>query len=157
MKLNFLKHNKGASVILENVFIILFGILLLVLTVVVFTSVRDSSVDFISKAQYENVANYVLSGITIASRNMRISDYGRIFLELPDNIGGATYRISIFNNTTINVTDAQNVKSAFVQIFNVNATILGNTTTTGGGRVFLEYNRTAGTIILKAEERVISG
>ena len=156
-----LENKKGASVILEQVFIVVFGVMILVLVVFVFATVRDKSTDFIAENQYELVANTVHSGIVLAAQNMRFFDNGRILLDIPDKIAGDSYKITIANNTTINVTDTRGIKSAAVQFFNVNATVLGNpannttSTFTGGGRIFIEYDRPSNTITIMAEERVI--
>ncbi|HIJ98300.1 TPA: hypothetical protein H1009_04410, partial [archaeon] len=66
-----LENKKGASVILEQVFIVVFGVMILVLVVFVFATVRDKSTDFIAENQYELVANTVHSGIILAAQNMR--------------------------------------------------------------------------------------
>ena len=158
---SFFNNKKGASVILEQVFVVVFGIMILVLVVLVFTTFRDKSIDFIAENQYGLVANSVHSGIVLAAKNMKFSDNGRIVLDIPGKIAGASYKIIVSNNTTINVTDTQGVKSASVQFFNVNATVRGhfanNTTATfsGGGRIFIEYDRPTNTITIRAEERVI--
>ncbi len=159
---HMLGNKKAASVILEQVFIVVFGVMILVLVVLVFTTVRDESADFIAENQYELVANSIHSGIALAAKNMKFSDNGRIVLDIPDKIAGASYKISIVNNTTINVTDTQGVKGASVPLFNMNATVRGNpannttSTFTGGGRIFIEYDRNSSTITIRPEERVIS-
>ncbi|HIJ97955.1 TPA: hypothetical protein H1009_02590 [archaeon] len=150
------QNTKAASVILEQVFIALFGIILLVLVVVAFTSVRDKAIDHISGDQYATVANTVHSGLLLASRNMKISETGVVFLDIPDRIGGSSYRILVYNNASIMVQSISRSKNSSVQFFNVNANVFGNETATGGGRVYWEYNRSARSITLKAEERVIS-
>ncbi len=149
-----IKNKKGASVLIEQIFIVLFGIILLVLIVVVFSTVREKSIDSVSQTQYEGIANQVLSGIAIANKDMQISEIGRVFLDLPDRVGGEPYRISIVNGQTINVTDLGNVKNATVAIFNFNSSVSGNVSS--GSRIFLEYNKSANSISLTTEERVIS-
>lgn len=152
----FLKNTKGASLILEQVFIMLFGVFILILVVLIFASVRDHSIGYITEQQYKGVATYVLSGVIIANENMRIGNSsGRIFLDLPDKIGGETYLVSITGNN-INVTDLGRVKNASVQIFSINATVVGNISSGSGGRIFLAYNKTQNLINLASEEKVIS-
>ena len=46
---SFFNNKKGASVILEQVFVVVFGIMILVLVVLVFTTFRDKSIDFIAE------------------------------------------------------------------------------------------------------------
>lgn len=155
-KLRIIKNEKGAAVLLEQIFVVLFGILLLIMVVTVFTNLRTKSFDFVTGAQFSNIAGYVHNGAIIASQNMQISDSGKVFLDLPDKVGDRPYKVLISNNT-INVTDLNGDISSSVQIFNVNSTISGNVSSGGGGRIFISYNKTANNITLESEERIIRG
>ena len=147
-------NEKGVTILLEQIFIILFGVLLLVMIITVFTALRDKSVNFVAGSQFESIGSYVHNGIIIADQDMRYSDTGKVFLDLPDKIGDTPYRISI-SNRIINVTDLNGAVNASIPIFNINATLAGNVSSGSGGRFFLIFNRTANTITLAAEERVI--
>ena len=155
IKQHVFKNKKAASILIEQIFVLLFGILLSVMVITVFTSLRTKSFDFVATSQFGSIANYVHNGIIIAGEDMHISDTGKIFLDLPDKVGDKPYRIEIRDNI-INVTDTAGALNASVTIFNINSTISGNASSGGGGRIFIFYNRTANAITLSSEERVIS-
>ena len=150
------RNKKGQGAMIEQLFVVLFGVFLLVMVVAVFTNLRGKSFEFIGSSQLERVANYVHDGIIIADQNMRVSDTGKIFLDLPDRVGDTSYKIQIINNT-INVTDLAGSINASVGVFNINATVAGNISSGGGGRIFLSYNKSSKTITLEAEERILKG
>ncbi len=153
--IRFLKNKKGISPMIEQVFVILFGLFLLIMIILVFTNLRTKSFEYVATSQFASVASYVHNGIVIAQQDMRVSDSGRVYLDLPDKIGDKPYRILI-QNRTINITDIDGVLNASITLFNINATVVGNVSSGSGGRIFLFYNRSANNITLKAEERVIS-
>ena len=153
-KVKILKNEKGVTIVLEQIFILLFGILLLVMIITVFTALRGNAANFVAGSQFKTIASYVHNGVLIAVSEMDRSDSGKIFLDLPDKVGDTPYRVLIQNNG-INVTDLSGVLNASVNIFSVNATVSGNVSS-GAARYFLSYNRSARTIILQAEERVIT-
>ncbi|HIK00057.1 TPA: hypothetical protein H1016_00775 [archaeon] len=155
IKSRFFKNKKAASILIEQIFVLMFGILILVMVITVFTTLRAKSFDFVASSQFGSVASYVHNGVIIAEQNMRVANTGKVFLDLPDKVGDKPYRIEIKNNF-INVTDLGGALNTSVALFNINATVSGNASSGGGGRIFLFYNRTANSITLQAEERVIS-
>lgn len=154
-KLRFLRNKKAASVLIEQIFVLMFGILILIMIITVFTTLRTKSFDFVAASQFGSIASYVHNGVIIAEQSMRVSDTGKVFLDLPDRVVDRAYRIEIKNNA-INVTDLAGAINASKTLFNITASVSGNVSSGGGGRIFLFYNRTANSITLRAEERVIS-
>lgn len=150
--IRFLKNKKGVHILLEQVFIVAFGIIIFVMVVLVFANLKTSSTEFIVETQYKNVATYVQNAVIQADENMKFSDSGRIILDIPSRIGDQSYEVYL-NDTAVLVVSSVGITNRTIDAYKTGATMSGNISSTGGGRFFITYNRTANTIILEAEEK----
>lgn len=117
---------------------------------VVFTSLRDDSSDFIAAAQYDEVAAVVRSAIVQAYENGQFADYVRINVKLPEVLGGAPYRVSLINRTndSIVVENLYGGLNRTLDLLNVNATVFGFYSSTGSGPCSLVYNKSSGNLTM---------
>ncbi len=147
--MNF-KNNKGEALIIEQVFVLLFGVLILVTVITVFANVRDDAYEFVGEEQMGVVGNYVHTALIKAQRSMEVSSYGKIRLDIPAQAGGDTYYVYL-NNTSIKVAESAGYLNYTVDIANIDKNLFGNISSSAGGKKYIIYNSSAGSVQLKTE------
>ena len=150
-----LSNRKGASVFVEQIFIILFGVVLFIMVITSFALVRDKALDFMAEAQFKSIGTYVQNAVVQAATGTEFSEYGRIVLSLPPTVAQRSYKVYL-NNTTIQVIVPDGTLNSTINMYKVDLTLSGNISSTAGGRHFVTYNRTAKTIVLETETKVFT-
>lgn len=148
--MNPIKNDKAISLIIEQVFIILFGIMIFVTVITVFSDVRSDTYDFVSEEQMGVVGNYVHSSVVTAKQAMEFSDYGKMLIEIPSETAGTPYYVYL-NNSSIKVVETKGYLNYTVNISNSGSNLFGNISSTSGGKHYVVYNKSDNSIKLKTE------
>jgi hypothetical protein len=135
-----LRNRKGAHVIIEQVFLVIMGVAILVMVMNIFYGIRTSTTDFIAGEQLHSISVYTGSAAIQVYTNGQYADYGKIYLELPDRAGTYGYEV-YFNSTSKHVVasarDADLSQS--LKLNNITANLVGRISS-GGGRPYVSYD-----------------
>ena len=134
-----MRNTKGVSAILEQVFILLFGVLILITVVVTFSQLKDDTVEYSAAPQFETVAQQVQAAIAVAQRQMSITDFGYVGFSIPAKIAGADYAVRI-NNTHIRVENFQNTINKSINLANMGVSISGSISSNDAGKLRAFFN-----------------
>ena len=133
-----LRNRKGAHVIIEQVFLIIMGVVILVMVINIFYGIRTSTTDYIAGEQLRSISVYVGSAVIQAYNNGQYADESKIYLELPDYAGSYAYEV-YFSDTSV-VASARNVNlSQSLKLNNIVANLKGRISP-GGGRPYVLYD-----------------
>lgn len=145
-----LKNRRAAIQILEQTFVVIFGVVMLILVILVFSNVAKSVSNYVAEAQFKNIANYVHNGIIQVYINGRFVDNYTVYLDIPPSISSHTYTV-IIEEGYVKVRDTMSSINNSVLIYKLNVTINGNISSTSGGIPYLFYNTSDTSITLKSE------
>jgi hypothetical protein len=137
-----IRNRKGTHIVIEQVFLALMGIVIIVLVFSVFQGLRENTGDFVAEQQFESVATYVHNAVIKAYETGRYSDFVKIRMELPAEIAEHPYTINLSNsNITVEALDDATLTQS-LQIYNINANLNGKAYSEWS-RYYLFYNTTA--------------
>jgi len=137
-----MRNKKGASAVLGQVFIMIFGVLILITVVVAFSQLKDDTVEYSAESQYRAVAHQVNAMITSAQEHMNTADSGYLGFTIPEKIAGENYLVR-FNTTHILVENFPNSMNQSVLLSQQNITVSGNISSDDVGKVRVYFNTTA--------------
>lgn len=140
-----MRNSKGASTVMEQVLILLFGVLVLITVVVTFSQLKDDSVSYSAGPQFQAVAQQVNAVLASAQEHMQLAGYGYIGFEIPPKIAGKSY-IVVINSTHIRVEDFQQEINRTALLVSGNITITGNISSENSGKGRVYFNATSRTI-----------
>jgi hypothetical protein len=126
---------------MEQVFILMFGVLLLITVVVTFSDLKDDTVEYSAIPQYEAVAQHMHAVVISAQEQMQLAESGYIGFTIPREIAGKNY-IMRFNNTHIRVEDFQQEINQTVLLAQSNITVSGNVSSSDSGKARAYFNTT---------------
>ncbi|MDP7282684.1 MAG: hypothetical protein QF475_03555 [Candidatus Undinarchaeales archaeon] len=136
-----MRNCKGSATVMEQVFIMVFGVLILITVVVTFSQLRQDTVEYAATPQFEAVAQQIHAVIATAQENMRTADFGYISFTIPHEIAGENYVVR-FNTTHIRVEDFAGNLNQSVMLTQSNITVLGNISSQSTGKSRAYFNST---------------
>ena len=136
-----MRNSKGVSAIMEQVFIMAFGVLVLITVVVTFSQLKDDSIEYSSGEQFEAVAQQVHSTIVLASQSMSTAGDGYLNVPIPEKVAGDHYIVRV-NSTHIRVENFERTVNSTVLLSGINATISGNLSSDDSGKLRVYFNTT---------------
>jgi len=144
-----MKSRRGSTIVLEQIFITIFSVMMLVMVLTTFANLRSDVLEFTAENQFSNVANYVHTSIVQAFVGTQTSSYGKVPITLPSKIGSYSYGVYL-NNTSVRVSTYHGDISRSVPIANIDQvmTISGNVSS-GDGHYVMEFNTSSNKIVLK--------
>tara|TARA_Y100000310_G_scaffold333252_1_gene410426 strand:- start:1665 stop:2072 length:408 start_codon:yes stop_codon:yes gene_type:complete len=128
-----------------QVFIMVFGVLLLVTILVAFSDLKDDTVEYSANPQFEAVGQHVHAIIISAVEHMNTADSGYIPVVIPRQIAGKSYILRV-NSTHIRVEDFDQVMNQTILLSQGNVTITGNISSDDSGKARAFFNTSARTI-----------
>jgi len=134
-----MRNTKGVSAIMEQVFIMVFGVVMLIAVVVTFSQLKDDTIEYSAVPQYEAVAQHIHSVIVSAQAHMKIADHGQLSFTIPGKIAGESYIVRV-NNTSVMVENFEKTVNQTVALSNVNATVSGNISSGDTGKLRVYFN-----------------
>lgn len=138
-----IKNRKGSHIVIEQVFLALMGVIIIMIVFSVFQDLRENTGEFVAEEQFKSVATYTHSAVIQAFESCRYSDFVKIQMELPTEIAEYPYTITLSNsNVTVEaIYDSSLTQS--LQLYNINANLYG-TAYSESGRYYLTCNSTVG-------------
>jgi hypothetical protein len=137
-----MRNSRGSMLIMEQIFIIIFGIIIFVSVVGVIGSFRRGVSSSVAGSSFEEIGGMVHSAVVDAYLLRNFSTSGRILLELPQKIGNDNYMVYLYqNNITVSSLDNVTLQRT-VNIYNIETNLLGNISSTAGGKSYVSYNTT---------------
>jgi len=118
-----------------------FGVLILITVLVTFSQLKDDTVEYSAKPQYEAIGEHVHSVIITAQEHMNTAGDGYLGFNIPEKIAGNNYIVRV-NNTHLSVEDFAGVVSQSILLAQSNVTIYGNISSADTGKLRAYFNKT---------------
>jgi hypothetical protein len=133
------KSRKGASLVFEQVLLFVLGVFIFLMCFSIFRTYEVHFDESISKNQFEEVSEYIISNILMFSERDQANSTVKI--RVPQMIGNDYYIIRL-NQTGLHLTDFEGVASRFTPLSRINETLLlSGGFSTLHGTEFLIYKR----------------
>jgi len=140
-----MRNSKGVSAIMEQVFVMVFGVLILITIVVTFSQLKTDTVEYSASVQYEAVAQHVHSVVVSAQSHMKLADSGYIGFTIPEKIAGDNYIVRV-NSTHLRVENFPQSMNQTIALSEVNATVSGDISSDDTGKLRAYFNTTGQSI-----------
>jgi len=134
-----MRNSKGVSAIMEQVFIMVFGVLILITVVLTFSQLKKDTVEYSAVPQYEAVAQHVHAVVISAQEHMNWAGNGYLGFTIPEKIAGENYIVRV-NNTHIRVENFPRTINQTILMAQANITIYGNISSDNAGKIRAYFN-----------------
>ena len=145
-----IQNKRGFAVIIEQVFITLFSVLMLLMIILVFSNLKDNVLEFTQRVHFREVGGMLHNAVATAFANLEYSDSGRIELKLPHYIGGDFYIMNLTNDE-IFIQDRGNTVNCTEDLLAINATLSGRLSSTGGVKHYVSWSQNSSGKYIKLE------
>ncbi|MFH1424955.1 MAG: hypothetical protein ABIG20_04785 [archaeon] len=141
-------NRKGAAMVVEQAFIAVFGIVILITVMIVFSNLRIDFSKHVAEAQFDEVGAVTHNAVLQAYENGKYANSAKVVVRLPGKLGGMPYTVSLTNDN-ITVQNIYGDVNRTLGVMNITANLSGNCSSTGSGPCVVEYNSSSGNITLE--------
>jgi len=140
-----MRNTKGTSTILEQVLVMLFGVMILITVIVTFSQVKTDTVEYSAVPQFGAVAQHVHAVVASAAIHMQHADTGNLGIVIPRKIAGQDYIVRV-NSTHVKVENFEKSINTTVPLVQANVTVSGTISSGDSGKARAFFNATSKSI-----------